>query len=223
MHERHQDADATLEDDILLTALRRAVVHDTRGRGHVPIWVLLEHLDVPRRSAGAGAARERLTKLEQRGWIERGAAHGVPMWTLSKTGLRRLRRAERAGASIALPESPQHKTWRQARALASQEIDRFATELQRACDEATALLQSESREAIRSDTWLELGARLARNSRLLASARHCLSEWPEPTEASADVDSLSAPDDHLLEHDRLRALRVLRAGRRNTLLWRERE
>jgi hypothetical protein len=223
MHERQEETAKALTDDVLLAALRRAVLHDPRGRGHVPIWVLLEHLDVPRRSAGASAARERLARLEERGWIDRGSAHGVPMWTLGKAGTRRLRRVERSGASIALPESPQHRSWRRARALASQEIDRFAAELERACEEAAALLESERREEVRSDAWLELGARLARDCRLLASARHCLSEWPEPTEARADLDALSAPDDHLLEHDRLRALRVLRAGRRNTLLWRERE
>jgi hypothetical protein len=223
MHERQESATKVLTDDVLLAALRRAVLHDPRGRRHVPIWVLLEHLDVPRRSARAGAARERLAKLEKRGWIERGSAHGVPMWTLSKTGKRRLRRAERAGTCLALPESPQHRAWRQARTLASQEIDRFETELQRASDDAAALLQSEHRKEIRSDVWLELGARLARDCRLLASARHCLSEWPEPTEAGADLDTLRGPDDQLLDHDRLRALRVLRAGRRNTLLWRERE
>lgn len=223
MHERHEAAAEAPTDDVLLAATRRAVLHDPRGRGHVPIWVLLEHLDVPRRSARASAVRERLTKLEQRGWIERRSAHGVPMWALSRAGTRRLGRAERSGAPLALPESPQHRAWRQARALASQEIDRFAAELQRACDDAATLQQSERREPVRSDAWLELGARMARDCRLLASARHCLSEWPEPREAGPDVDTLSAPDDGLLEHDRLRALRVLRAGRRNTLLWRERE
>lgn len=223
MHERHGETAETESDEVLLAAVRRAVLHDPRGRGHVPIWVLLEHLDVPRRSARASAVRERLAKLEQRRWIERGSAHGVPTWALGRAGKRRLGRAERAGAAPVLPESPQHRAWRQAQVLASQEIDRFAAELRRACDDAAALLRSELQEEVRSDAWLELGARMARDCRLLASARHCLSEWPEPVETSADVDTLSAPDDDLLEHDRLRALRVLRAGRRNTLLWRERE
>ena len=222
MHEGREAA-ATSTDDVLLAATRRAVLHDPRGRGHVPIWVLLEHLGILRRSARASAARERLTRLEQRGWIERSSAHGVPMWALSKAGTRRLRRAERAGVSLELPESPQHRAWRQARSLATQEMDRFTSELQRACGEAGALLQSERQEEIRSDAWLEVGARIARDCRLLASARHCLSEWPEPEETHADIDTLSAPGDELLEHDRLRALRVLRAGRRNTLLWRERD
>jgi len=225
MHDRHEaEANAATDmptDDVLLAAARRAALHDPRGRDRAPIWAVLEHLDIPRRSTRGRAVRVRLLALEQRGLLARSSAHGVPMWSLTAAGARRLKRVERAGAPIVLPESPQHRAWRQTRTLAAEEIDRFAERLRESATEASRLLQLDRDGPVSSDAWLELGARMTRDARLLASARHCLSEWPEPDDASADVDTLSAPGDELLEHDRLRALRVLRAGRRNTLLWRE--
>jgi hypothetical protein len=222
MHERHETKAMEIPDDeMLLAAIRRAALHDPRGRGRTPIWTLLEHLEIPRRTVRGRAVRARLLALERRGWLEQRSTRGVPTWALTSRGTRRLKRAERAGFGIALPESPQHRAWRQARTLAEQEIERFTERLQASTAEATLLTQSDRLDAIASDRWLELGARMARDARLLASARHCLSEWPEPGEDSADVDTLSGAGDEQLGHDRLRALRVLRAGRRNTLMWRE--
>jgi hypothetical protein len=225
MHERRAArADTRTEipgDEVLLAATRRAALHDPRGRGRTPIWTLLEHLDIPRRTAQGRAVRARLLALERRGWLEQRSARGVPTWALTASGTRHLTRAERAGGKIVLPESPQHRAWRQARMLAAEEIERFAERLRDSSAETARLAQGDRLAEVPSDRWLELGARLARDARLLASARHCLSEWPEPDESCADIDTLSSPGDEQLGHDRLRALRLLRAGRRNTLLWRE--
>jgi hypothetical protein len=222
MHERHETKAMEIPtDETLLAAIRRAALHDPRGRGRTPIWTLLEHLDIPRRTVRARAVRARLLALERRGWLEQLSTRGVPTWALTSSGTRRLKRAERLGFEIALPESPQHRTWRQAQTLAAREIERFAERLRVSTVEVELLTQSDRLEEIPSDRWLELGARMARDARLLASAQHCMSEWPEPDEDSADVDTLSSLGDEQLGHDRLRALRVLRAGRRNTLMWRE--
>jgi hypothetical protein len=222
MHERHETKAMEIPaDETLLAAIRRAALHDPRGRGRAPIWTLLEHLDIPRRTLRARSFRARLLALERRGWLEQRSTRGIPMWALTSSGTRRLKRSERAGFEITLPESPQHRTWREARTLATQEIERFAERVRASTAEAALLAQSDRPEEVMSDRWLELGARMARDVRLLASAQHCLREWPEPGEDSADVDTLSSPGDEQLGHDRLRALRALRAGRRNTLMWRE--
>ena len=218
----HGSAEGTSDDELVLAAARRAARHDPRARGRTPIWTLLEHLDIPRRSGRARAIRAQLLALERHGLLERGSARGVPMWALTRAGARRLGRVESRGGPIALPESPQHRAWRNARDAGGQELGRFAAGLRATLAEAQQMLEGDGESPLPSDAWLELSARLARECRLLASARHCSSEWPEPDEQRADVDALSGPGDELLDHDRLRALRALRTGRRNIRLWRER-
>jgi hypothetical protein len=216
----HGSAEGT-SDELVLAAVRRAALHDPRARGRTPIWTLLEHLDIPRRSSRARAIRAQLPALERHGLLERGSARGVPMWALTRAGARKLGRAERNSEPIALPESPQHRAWRHARDAGGQEVGRFAGGLRATLSEAQQMLEGDREAPLPSDAWLELSARLARECRLLASARHCACEWPEPDERRADFDALSGPGDELLDHDRLRALRALRTGRRNIRLWRE--
>lgn len=214
-----EQAEPTAE--LVMAAARRAALHHPQGRDRAPIWMVLEHLDIPRRTVRARAVRSRLAGLERRGWLERGSAHGIPMWSLTAAGARALRRAECLATAIALPESPQHRTWRRARTAAGAEIERFGRRLHASLAEGERLLQIDAATTVRSDMWLELSGRLRRDCHLLASARYCLSEWPEPDEGSADIDTLSGPGDEQLTHDRLRALRTLRTGRRNIQLWRE--
>jgi len=99
-----------IPDVTVLAAIDRAERH--RGRQGVPVWLIFEHLGIPRRSR---RVRARLQELVQDGAIEQRRAHGVDIWALSPSGRRRLQGAGR----VDLPESPQHCQWRNARTRSS--------------------------------------------------------------------------------------------------------
>jgi hypothetical protein len=108
-------------------------------------------------------------------------------------------RGERA--RVQLPESPQHRAWRHARAAATQEIERFQGALHASLTDALAQVQDA--DTPRSSLeWFALAERLRRDAWLVGSASHCLHEWQEPDDARADSDH--GPP-----------------GRRNVALWRE--
>lgn len=213
---------AVVPDPLVLAAIDRAERHDPHDRPGVPAWVLYEHLSISKRSGAARRVRARLDTLETAGSIARLRRHGVPTWTLTSTGRRRLARARRAGDVPALPESPQHREWREARALAAQEIGRFHLAAREDVDTATGLLDAlafKASPAPLSDAWFELSERLERSLRRLGSAAHCLNEWPEPDDAHADIDDTTDPSDAVLDEDARKHAVARRAGRRNIRLW----
>jgi hypothetical protein len=196
--------------------VERAQRHRTSAHPGVPIWTILEHLDVPRRGSAARRVRRRLDALQGDGLLERTRRHSVLTWALTRAGRERLEETACAGE---LPESPQHRAWRNARTLAAQELERFRGQLQGQLQDAELLLVTDPPP--RSDAWLALAETLRHGCRRLASAYYCLQEWAEPDEAVADVDDGSGPDDAQLEPGELARRRALRSGRRNPALWRE--
>ncbi len=216
-HEPRATAPDQPSDELVLAAVERAARHQARDTPAVPVWAILEHLSVPRRSAAARHVRSRLAVLHAAGRLALSRRHGVPTWALTGSGSQRLRRARRDGGVGPLPESPQHREWRNARTAASQEIERFREGLRERLAQAVLLLDAE--QPPHSDAWLELAEELQRACRRVASASHCLYEWTEPDDESADVDEHVEPDDARLdEHERARR-RARRAGRRNIRLW----
>ncbi|HEV3047087.1 MAG TPA: hypothetical protein VGY13_06965 [Solirubrobacteraceae bacterium] len=205
-------------DELILAALERAVRHDPIGQRAVPVWSVHDHLGLRRRSRAARHAGDRLRALSAERLVVEGSRHGVSTWAPTEAGRARLSEAARAGGQApALPESPQHRTWRLARLLAGQELDRFHDELREQLKRALRLLEADP--PARSDAWLELAEQLARACRRFASASYCLREWAEPDDAHADVDErLDAGDEALDERERARR-RARRTGRRNTRLW----
>jgi hypothetical protein len=206
--------------DAVLAAIERAARHRARETGEVPAWAITEHLDVPRRSQRARRVRAHLEALEAAGSLEPSRRHGVAMWALTRAGRGRLRAARAAGRVPELPESPQHRAWRNARTAAANEIERFARRLSEDLAEATSLLEAD--QPARSDAWFELGERLARAAWRLASAGYCLREWDEPDDAHADLDGRVGPGDEKLDNAELARRRARRLGRRNITLWDDR-
>jgi hypothetical protein len=204
-------------EELTLAAVERAQRHRAPSPMPVAMWSILDHLALSARSAGARAVRGQLSALVARGDLRRGRRSGIPTWTLSDAGQARLRQARDAGAALELPESPQHRAWRNAQTSAGQEIERFRGRLRERVHAAERLL-AESPPA-RSDAWLELGEELQADCRRLASASHCLWEWPEPDDERADIDERSDPADETLDPADAAARRALRAGRRNIRLW----
>ncbi len=101
-------------------------------RPAVPVWAILEHLALRPRSATARHVRARLEALHAAGSLDCVRRHGVTTWALTSSGRRRVRRAVRGGELPPLPESPQHRAWRNARVAAAQELERFRTRAARA-------------------------------------------------------------------------------------------
>jgi hypothetical protein len=201
----------------VLAAVERAENHRAGEPAAVPAWTILEHLDVARRSAAARRVRSKLEALCVTGWLACTRRHGVLTWQITDRGRRQLQRARRADRAPVLPESPQHRAWRNAHTVARQEIERFRADLHDQLRAARLLLDADPRP--HSDAWLELAEELSRSCRLVGSASHCLHEWAEPDDAHADVDDGIDPGDERLGRDALAHLRALRAGRRNIALW----
>jgi ribosome-binding protein aMBF1 (putative translation factor) len=209
-----------ITDALTLTAVERAVRHRPPGtRRAVPTWVVYEHLGVSSRSRSARLLRARLAALDGRA-LSRGKRHGVVTWELTSAGKRRLSRLRAKGTLPVLPESPQHRAWREARALAEQRIEGFRTALLEDVKRAHVLLGSPQEPGQPpSDAWFELGERLHQGCKRLASATYCLREWPEPDDAHADIDDHTDPDDQAFDAKQRVQRRARRAGRRNTRLW----
>jgi hypothetical protein len=196
-----------IPDELVLAAVERSVRHHPKGSPVVPAWEVYDHLGWSRRSGAARRVRALLDALEAAGSLERSRRHGVPLWALTNNGRRRLQRARRAGSVPELPESPQHRAWRDARASAAQEIERFRQVLRDCLEQGLVLLDADP--SADSDVWFLLGRRLCPACSRLGSAVHCLREWPEPEDARADIDHGALPE----------AGASYRVGRRNVRYW----
>jgi hypothetical protein len=202
-----------IPDEMILAALDRAVRHRD-GDGPVTIWSIRDHLALSSRSRAARHVRTRLPALAESGAVERSRTRGFVLWSLTSAGRGLLAQARRAG-SIELPESPQHRAWREARALAEHEIERFHASTSDAITDAMEAVESESS----SDALFAVAERLSIECWRLASATYCLREWPEPNDATADVDDRLNADERQLPRAERNALLTMRAGRRTIINW----
>jgi hypothetical protein len=198
-------------DGLILAAVDRACRHSPRPPLGATRWEVLEHLGVAKRTRAARVVRERLEALADAGVLERGKAHSNLLWRLSGRGERRVRAVDAFGE---LPESPQHRRWRDAREAAPGHLERGLAALGGAIGEASKL--REAKRPVGSDAWLLAGLRLCSACRLLAKATHCLYEWPEPDDAQVDVDDRDAePASLLASEEELRSVCRMRRDRRS--------
>ena len=150
-----------ITDVLTLAAVDRAVRHERTGTPRAaPAWAIYEHLGVSSRSRAGRCVRAQLAALNGSG-LSRGKRHGVETWELTRAGKRRLSRLRAKGRLPELPESPQHRAWREARALAEQRIEAFwcvlLDDVQRAHD---LLARPPAPGRSESDVWFELSERL---------------------------------------------------------------
>lgn len=205
--------------DLLMAALERAVRHRATGSPAAPLWAILDHLALTRRSGAARDVRASLRALREAGLIELSRPHGVQAWELTASGRRRLRRVQLSGSLAPLPEAPQHREWRLARTLAAEEIERFVRGLREGLERAGQLLESDPPAP--SDVWLELADALRHDCRRVGSAIYCLYEWAEPSDELPDDDTRSLPGEERLDPSERNRRRARRMGRRNFRLWRD--
>jgi hypothetical protein len=175
-------------EELLLAAIDRAYRHRRRhGNPGVRLASVKEHLGLSRGSASTRRLRPAWDGLHAAGLIEPSAPRGQPLWKLTSAGVERLQTVRRSG-ELMLPESPQHRDWREARSAACEQIASFLHELRAAlADTADQLVIEPPTD---SDSWREAGDRLQRACSCVGWAVYCLSEWAEPDDSEADI----APD-----------------------------
>lgn len=203
-----------VSDALVLAATDRAERHHaTRTSPGVLLAEVFAHMGFIYNGAATRQLRPRLDGLLAAGALTHARRHSLQMWVLTSTGRRRLARARRREGPVRLPESPQHRAWRHSRESAAERIGGYERELRALLDDSSALLASGERA--RSDRWLCLASRLQQAAKNLGVAVYCLREWPEPDDASADIDDYNDPGDSKLDRDKRARLRYLRNGRRN--------
>jgi DNA-binding PadR family transcriptional regulator len=148
-------------------------------------WQPIEHLGFKHSPWTTRRLRPTFERMEAEGLLVRSRRLGIQMWALTPPGRRRLSRARAAGLVPALPEAPQHRQWRTARAEAAKRIGEFRAEVRSTVDEIARLLDDD--ELADSETWFNLSKRLC-TVWVLGSATYCLREWPEPEDSKADVE-----------------------------------
>lgn len=174
-----------LSDALILAALERAEQHSRRDEPGVLYATVVDHLGLKMGSGTGRRMRPRFRELEASSLMRSFKRHGSVVYTFTEKGRKRLDACRRTGVVAALPESPQHRAWREARDGSERRIGEFRAALQTLLDEAAALLVD---DAAPSEAWFVLGERLQRACAWMGSATHCLREWAEPDDAQPDVD-----------------------------------
>lgn len=173
-------------DELLLAAFERAERHRDPERGPgVLLATVKQHLGMVHHSGTTRALGPQLERLQADGLIRQFRQLGMVVWSLTAAGRERLDAARRAGEVGVLPESPQHRRWRETKALAGERIGEFRDDLRQLLDEAAALL--DAGDGTDADAWAALSRRLACACKRLESASYCLREWSEPDEAHPDI------------------------------------
>jgi hypothetical protein len=174
-------SDGSFPDTLILAALARAELHRGRDEPGAHYPDIVAHLGLKMGSSTGHKLRPCIRAMEAAGLIRDFKRHGVIVYTATPKGERVLREA----VAVALPESPQHRRWREAREAASERTSSFCDGLRTLLDEGTALLAD---EAIGSDAWFIFGEKVGKACKRIGSATYCLREWAEPNDESADIE-----------------------------------
>lgn len=174
-------------DALMLAAIDRAERHRGRSESGAAIHVIASHLEMEWGSVASRRLRPRLARLtDELGWLERHWAHSRNYWTLTPTGRRQLAAALEDGIADELPESPQHRVWREARARAANRLDALHADLEAAIAKLEAL--AEASQPPSSEDWHAQVKPTTEAIKQLALASFCLHEWAEPDDAHADLN-----------------------------------
>ena len=197
-----------IPDALILAAIKRARLHQGWPDEGVALSQIKEHLALPHNGWTTRQIRPQLDRMEAAGLIVREWRHSRTLWSVTPQGRRR------ASPFRDLPESRQHRVWREARSLAAERIDALRGDVQAALDEAGRLIYA--RSDADSDAWFGMSERLRLAAWRVGSATYCLREWAEPDDAKADTDERLRPDEKRLDRAEQAQRRARRQGRRNT-------
>lgn len=177
----------------LLAAIERAELHSPRsgGRRAACRRDVVTHLGLDWHPGTARRLKAQLEGLEVDRRVRLGKkAPERSLVSLTRRGRDRLRRARRErvpeALASALPESPQHRVWREARAAAVCQVDEFRSAATAAVQDAETVLVSPTGAS--AEELMRIGDRLRRELWRFASATYCREEWAEPDERERDED-----------------------------------
>lgn len=183
------DRGEEITDGLILAALERAEYQT--GSSEVWLRVFVEHLGLEPTAPTSRRLRPDLGYLCHAGLLRHGEAKGREHWSLTAEGREELARSRAADVVRDLPESPQHRVWREARIRAQAELPGFRQIVGAALEEARELSAGYGHGS--SAECFELAERLRSALWLLGSATHCMAEWQEPKDHIADVDPDPGP------------------------------
>jgi hypothetical protein len=176
-----------VSDAVVLAAIDRAERHRGGAGEGVRMSNLAEHLGFVHGAWTTLGLRPQLDALIDAGALERVKRQGLVLLVLTEKGLTQAAQARR---TVALPESPQHRAWRQTRKKAMKRIDGLREQARQAVQDAGRLLE---REEAGSEALFLLAVRLGEALQYLGSATYCAREWAEPDDARADTDDDRPP------------------------------
>jgi hypothetical protein len=176
-------------DIVILAALERAARQEQSDE--VRTETVIEHLGFAPEEGVLGPLRHRLDNLRNDGNLTRAARDGSEGWVLTSEGRKLLDESYAAEEVGELPESPQHRSWREARVQAALRIEGFQGEVTTVLEKATDLVNEPLRP--HSSKWFALGQQLSLAVWRLGSAIHCFQEWIEPDDDVPDVDENPGP------------------------------
>jgi DNA-binding PadR family transcriptional regulator len=196
MPEAKRTHEAMPSKELVLAAIERAEIqrikHDAlaphRARLAQPgvlLATVKEHLGLAPGGWTTIQLRPTWQALEDAGLIEQSRRRGSNVWALTAAGQQRLDSTRNAGRLGSLPESPQHRQWREAREIAGERIGEFRERLRQVLNEAIGML--DAKEQPNSDAWHTLNERLRLACERLEAASYCLGEWPGPDKAVPDI------------------------------------
>jgi hypothetical protein len=172
-------------DELLLAAIERAERHHRHDHRGALLATIKEHLHLDKAGWTTIRLRPKLEALATAGLSEEVRRNSLTLWAITEAGRASLRAL---GDEIELPESPQHRRWREAREAAAERIEPIREEVRVALTEANALLDADPLAS--SEAWFDLSETLQDACWRLASATYCLGEWEEPDDALADLDEV---------------------------------
>lgn len=175
-----------VSDAVVLAAIDRAEVHRERGEG-ASMENIADHLGFVYNAWTSRRLRPQLDALIDAGVLERVRLLGFIRLVLTEKGRARAAQARQA---VALPESPQHRAWRQTRRTAVERIGGVREDARQAVQDAGRLLDAEE---VDSDAWFALAERLREALQNLGCATYCAREWAEPDDTHADTDDDRPP------------------------------
>jgi hypothetical protein len=174
-----------VSDLLVLAAIDRAERQeqvDGVQWGHIPM-----HLGFPSAAATTRKLRLQVDALTDAGAIRQSRRRGCNVWGLTDAGRAGLAAVRNVGKLLELPEAPQHREWRQARAKAAREIEWLRDQLRSALEREQSSLSDGQADP---RAWLDHGERVQGRCLQLASAYYCLHGWLEPDGAEPDTKAL---------------------------------
>jgi len=163
---------STPPDALLCAALDRARRHDLADE--VTADYVADELTTEPPTTTPDAVRTRLTELAERGLVNQIDENDIQLWTLTPAG----EQLVSDGAPL-LPESRQHRDWRQARDNPMTNLEHLRVELKRELADIEAMLNE---QALPSPAWMKTSRRIQHLTYGMSVAIHVLHERPEPTD-----------------------------------------